>query len=477
MQQLSGLDASFLYLETPTAPMHVSGICIYDPSTAPGGEVRFKQIIEHYVARAHLARCLRQTVVTVPFGLDHPWWLNDESFDPEFHIRHLALPRPGDWRQLCIQVARLHARPLDRAHPLWESYVIEGLDGVSDLPPGCFAVFTKIHHAAIDGQTGNEIIKALHDLTPKTESSQPSEPWQVDSKPSTLGLLARAQLNALRQPFAFGKLLLNTAPDIVRKLIGLREGSLRVFPKAPRTRFNRTVSAHRVVEGVTISLNDVKAIKNSFDNVTVNDVALTVCGGALHHYLTAHDELPKESLVAMAPISVRTEVERQTAGNQVSFMLVNLHTEISDGRRRLLAVNADTRRAKELTSAIGARTMTDYSQFVPSTITGLAARVASQVGLANRIRPVFNCIVTNVPGPQVPLYQLGAKLVVNFGYLPMLDSCGLGHVINSYCGNINIGVTSCRKMMPDPAFYAKCLVRSFEELRQATVATPEPRVS
>ncbi len=477
MQQLSGLDASFLYLETPTAPMHVSGICIYDPSTAPGGEVRFKQIIEHYVARAHLARCLRQTVVTVPFGLDHPWWLNDESFDPEFHIRHLALPRPGDWRQLCIQVARLHARPLDRAHPLWESYVIEGLDGVSDLPPGCFAVFTKIHHAAIDGQTGNEIIKALHDLTPKTESSQPSEPWQVDSKPSTLGLLARAQLNALRQPFAFGKLLLNTAPDIVRKLIGLREGSLRVFPKAPRTRFNRTVSAHRVVEGVTFSLNDVKAIKNSFDNVTVNDVALTVCGGALHHYLTAHDELPKESLVAMAPISVRTEVERQTAGNQVSFMLVNLHTEISDGRRRLLAVNADTRRAKELTSAIGARTMTDYSQFVPSTITGLAARVASQVGLANRIRPVFNCIVTNVPGPQVPLYQLGAKLVVNFGYLPMLDSCGLGHVINSYCGNINIGVTSCRKMMPDPAFYAKCLVRSFEELQQATVATPEPRVS
>ncbi len=472
MQQLSGLDASFLYLETPTAPMHVSGICIYDPSTAPGGKVRFKQIIEHYVARAHLARCLRQTVVTVPFGLDHPWWLNDDSFDPEFHIRHLALPGPGDWRQLCIQVARLHARPLDRAHPLWESYVIEGLDGVNDLPPGCFAVFTKIHHAAIDGQTGNEIIKALHDLTPNTESPQPSEPWQVDSKPSTLGLLARAQLNALRQPFVFGKLLLNTAPDIVRQLIGSREGSLRGFPRAPRTRFNRTVSAHRVVEGVTLSLNDVKAIKNSFDNVTVNDVALTVCGGALHHYLSAHGELPRKSLVAMAPISVRTDAERQSAGNQVSSMLVALHTEIGDAQQRLLAVNRDTRRAKALSNAIGARTMTDYSQFVPSTITGLAARVASQVGLANRISPVFNCIVTNVPGPQVPLYQLGAKLVVNFGYLPMFDSCGLGHVINSYCGNVNIGVTSCREMMPDPVFYAKCLVRSFEELQQATEAPP-----
>ncbi len=253
MQQLSGLDASFLYLETPTAPMHVSGICIYDPSTAPGGEVRFKQIIEHYVARAHLARCLRQTVVTVPFGLDHPWWLNDESFDPEFHIRHLALPKPGDWRQLCIQVARLHARPLDRARPLWESYVIEGLDDVNGLRPGCFAVFTKIHHAAIDGQTGNEIIKALHDLTPDTESPQPSKSWQADSKPSTLGLLARAQLNALRQPFAFGKLLLNTTPDIVRQLIGSRDSSLRGFPKAPRTRFNSTVSAHRVVEGVCSS--------------------------------------------------------------------------------------------------------------------------------------------------------------------------------------------------------------------------------
>ena len=134
MQQLCGLDASSLYLETPTAPMHVSGNYIYDPSTAHGGKVRFKQIIEHYVARAQLARCLRQTVVTVPLGLDHPWWLNDESFDPEFHIRHPALSRPGDWRQLCIQVARLHARPLDRAHPMWESYVIEGLDGVNDLP-------------------------------------------------------------------------------------------------------------------------------------------------------------------------------------------------------------------------------------------------------------------------------------------------------------------------------------------------------
>jgi len=468
MQQLSGLDASFLYLETPTAPMHVSGICIYDPSTAPGGEVRFKQIIEHYVARAHLARCLRQTVITVPFGLDHPWWLNDESFDPEFHIRHLALPKPGDWRQLCIQVARLHARPLDRAHPLWESYVIEGLDGVVDLPPGSFAVFTKIHHAAIDGQSGNEIIKALHDLTPNTETTSPSESWQVDSKPSALGLLARAQLNALREPFAFGKVLLNTMPDMAKGLLGLREGSMRGFPMAPRTRFNGTVSPHRVVEGVTISLDDVKAIKNNFDNVTVNDVALAVCGGALHHYLTAHDELPGKSMVAMAPISVRTEAQRQSAGNQVSSMLVALHTEISDARERLLAVNADTRRAKALSNAIGARTMTDYSQFVPSTITGLAARLASQVGLANRIRPVFNCIVTNVPGPQVPLYQLGAKLIANYGFLPMFDSCGLGHVINSYCGKVNIGVTSCREMMPDPAFYAACLLRSFEELQQAT---------
>jgi WS/DGAT/MGAT family acyltransferase len=474
MQQLTGLDASFLYLETANAPMHISGLAIYEQSTAPGGKVRFKQIIENTAQRIKRLPSLTRRLANVPLGLDHPYWISDGSFDPEFHIRHIALPRPGDWRQLCILISRIHARALDRSHPLWELYVIEGLNNIPGYPKDCFAIFTKMHHAAVDGASGMEITAATHDLA--AVAPQQREPYAitVDEAPTTLGLLARAQLNTLKQPFRFISVARNTVPGFAKMYSRLRRGELSRVKDIPRTRFNDSVSPHRVFDAVAFPLQDVKDIKNAVPGATVNDVAITICGGALRKYLQAKGELPEQSLAAMAPINVRDDSEKGTGGNIVSTMTVRVRSDIENARERLEAVHEGTSQAKEYASAVGAKTMTDYTQFIPSTLTAQAARLASRWGLLNQMNPLYNCVITNVPGPQVPLYNTGARMIANFGTGPVQDGLGLFHVISSYCGDFTISATACREIMPDPEFYRECLEQSFTDLQAATL-TPIPK--
>jgi WS/DGAT/MGAT family acyltransferase len=460
------MDASFLYLETPNAPMHISGLAIYDQSTAPGGKVRFKEIIDNYAKRLRPLPPMTRKLVEVPFKLDHPYWVSDGSYDLEFHIRHLALPKPGDWRQLCILVARLQARPLDRNHPLWEVYVIEGLDNVEGIPKNSFAVFSKTHHAAIDGTSGMEMTAATHDLTPDYQAGQGPETIEVDSVPSKFELVARAQINNIKMPFRFISVARNTVPGIARAYNATRKGELRQVKNVPRTRFNGKVSPHRVFQAITVDLEDVKRIKNSVPGATVNDAALTIVGGALRKYLEKHGELPEQSLAAMAPVNLRSDKDK-TGGNIVSALTVELRTDIEDPIERLTAVHNSTKDAKEYSKAIGAKAMTDYSQFIPSTLTAQAAKLASSWGLMSRMKPTVNCVVTNVPGPPVPLYATGAKMVANYGTGPILDGVGLFQVISSYCGQFIISATSCRDMMPDPDFYRDCLMASFEELNVA----------
>ncbi len=469
MQQLSGLDASFLYLETPNSPMHISGLYIYTQETAPGKQVRFKQILESITARVQRMPTLSRRLKTVPLGLDHPYWVDDGHFDPEFHIRHVALPEPGDWRQLCILLSRIHARPLDRARPLWEIYVIEGLDRVEGYPKGSFALFSKMHHAAVDGTSGMEITAAIHDLDPKVKLESHDNWRDAEPEPSALSLLRRAQMNSLRQPLRFISVARNTVPGFAQAFMQLRRGELKRVGTVPRTRFNDNVSPYRVFNAVSLPLVDIKAIKNAVDGATVNDVAITIVGGALRRYLDAHKELPAESLVAMAPVNVRDKKEKGTGGNIVSTMSVKVRSDVEGSRDRLVAVHEGTHSAKELANAIGAKSMTDYSQFIPSTLTAQAARLASRWHLMNRISPIYNCVITNVPGPQVPIYCTGAKMLSNFGTGPAVDGLGLFHVISSYCGEFTISATSCREMMPDPEFYRDCLQDSFESLKRETI--------
>lgn len=469
MQQLSGLDATFINLETPNAPTHVGGVAIYDQSTAPGGQVTFKGILANVESRLHLSRCFRQKLVQVPFGFDHPYWIEDADFDLEFHVRHIALPKPGDWRQLCIQVARLHARPIDLARPVWEMYVIEGLDGVEDLPAGSFAIMTKIHHAAIDGVSGNEMISAIHDLAPEGSVAAPETPWVAESAPTLMELALRSAVNNVRQPFRFARILSVAAPPAIRTYLEQREKTDTPKSEIPRTRFNGRVSPHRVVEAITLSLADVKQIRKRVDGATVNDVILSVVGGALRRYLDHHDELPNGALSAFAPISTRTPEQMKTGGNQVSGMFVRLHTDEPDAIRRLEKVYETTVSSKEITKAVGARSMTDVTQTMPGALASISGRLVARTGLMSRLSPVANCVVTNVPGPQIPLYFTGAKLVANFGLGLPMEGIGLFHCVLSYNGAISIAVTACRAQMPDPEFYAECLEASFRELREAAV--------
>ncbi|MEY2926926.1 MAG: hypothetical protein RL367_1403, partial [Pseudomonadota bacterium] len=368
MEQLSGQDASFVYFETANTPMHIGSVGIYDPASAPGGFVRFKDILRHVGSRLDGARSFRQKLVRVPFDLDHPYWIEDADFDLEYHIRHIALPAPGDWRQLCIQVARLHARPLDLSKPLWEFIIIEGLDRIEGLPKGCFALVAKVHHAAIDGMSGVELSQAVHDTEPLPVADAAPSDWKGDGNPAIGELMFRTWVSSLRQPARFAKTLINSAPGLARlgRQVAGGDVSLQNAKLAPQTVFNAKVGPHRVFDGVPFALADIRAIKNVVPGATVNDVVLTIIGGGLRHYLHGHDALPEQSLSAMAPISVRAEGEKAALGNLVSAMVVNLGTQIADPLERLGYIHKEARNSKAMTNAVGARALTDYSQLIPS---------------------------------------------------------------------------------------------------------------
>jgi diacylglycerol O-acyltransferase / wax synthase len=470
MQQLSGQDAMFLYGEMQNTPMHIGPVLIYDPATAPGGLVRFKDILRTFNERMHRSPVFTRKLLNVSLGLDHPFWIDTGDIDMEFHVRHLALPKPGDWRQFCILIARLHARRLDRAHPLWEAYIIEGLDNVEGLPKGSFAMFLKIHHAAIDGATGVELMSALHDTAatvpaprPERASGRPAE------NPGELEVLRRVAGNMLRQPFGLLQMIGKSLPAWRRVQEAKKDNRLRSLGDKERTRFNARVSPHRVFGAVNFDLGEVLAIRRSVEGVTVNDVMLAIVGGALRDYLQVKGELPEKSLVSGAPVNVRTEQEKGSGGNVVSMMAIALRTDVAEPLERLRLVHEEAVNSKAYMNAVGARLLTDWSNRMPAQVTALGFRAASATGMLTSSKPVFNTIVTNVPGPQTPLYMAGARVLRSFGAGPCMDGMGLFHVVTSYAGQIAVSFQSCRDMMPDPGFYEMCLQESFAALKEAAL--------
>jgi diacylglycerol O-acyltransferase / wax synthase len=469
MQQLSAQDASFIYSETPNAHMHIAMLSLYDQSTAPNGRVRFRDILRNVERRLHLAKCFRRRLIEVPGDTDHPYWIEDKNFDLEFHVRHVALPPPGDWTQFCRQAARLHSYPLDRSKPLWEMTVISGLRAIEGVPESAFGLLLKIHHAAIDGASGAALTEVLNDLqaTPG-EIPPPQTAWSGEPEPASFDLMSRSALNNLLQPFRAAEVWSQTVPALRRAAETFRSAAVDRVGPVPRTRFNGRVTPHRVFDGRRYDLEDCRRIKRAVEGATINDVILTVVGGALRRYLTDKGELPDTSLIAMAPINVRTTDEKNSEGNKVAGMLASLGTHIGQPADRLAAVRDSTHNSKLFASAIGARLMTDYSHFIPARVAALAARLYTSSGMAARSDPAFNCVVTNVPGPATPLYMSGARLDRTFGMGPISDGVGLIFPVFSYCGGITVSVCGCRETLPDPERLAANLDDSFDELKYAT---------
>ncbi len=474
MRQLQGMDSSFVALESPNSPMHIGSVLIYNPETAPDGFVRFKDILAFMESRMRLSKTMRQRLVRVPFDLDYPYWVEDPDFDLEYHVRHVALPKPGDWRQLCILAARIHARPLDLTRPPWEFTVVEGLDEVRNYPKGCFAFITKVHHAAIDGMSGIDLMEAMHTLTPSTAPPEKPDDWRPEKVPGPVELLGKSYMNALLNPLKQAQVAAQAVPGIASAIKGLISKDFKLTSDyvPPRTRLNRTISSHRVVEGRSFSLDEFKSIRALVPGAKVNDVALAVIGGALHKYLSSKDDLPKTTLTAMAPISVRSSQEKGDMGNQVAAMIAPLGTHIADPAERLSYVHDKTSNSKAMTNAMGARRMTEVSKVNPLFYMALGAQLFSRVGLAHKYAMPYNTVVTNVPGPPVHIYSAGARLEsMALSLICLTDGLGLAHVVQSYVDEAYISFTACRNIVPDPEFYSQCLQDSFDEMLAAARGT------
>ncbi|RLQ21310.1 wax ester/triacylglycerol synthase family O-acyltransferase [Seongchinamella sediminis] len=471
MQQLSGQDAMFLHAEIDGLPQHIGGVSIYDQSTAPGGKVRFKQILAMLERRLHLSPIFRRKLAFVPGNLGRPYWVEDPDFDLEYHVRHIALPKPGDWRQLCILAARIHSVPLRRDKPMWEMYVIEGLNNVEGYPPGCFGVLVKVHHCAMDGATGTQFMNIVHDLTPETTDRGNPPAWIVE-RPSKARMLGRAYLDAWRKPGQALDFIKESVPAVMRVRKGRKAGSIHFLEDKQATRFQGKISRHRVVDARKFDFEAIRAIKNSCPGATVNDTMLTIVSGAMRKYLMDKDELPEESLVTGCPIDVRSPEDRAAGGNMVGFMNVSLRSDLEDPAERLAAIHEESLSAKAYAEALGPRFAVDLTDVLPGNVLSLAIRTAAATGLSEA-SVMFNTIVTNVPGTPHQLYLCGAELVDSISLGPLLPNVGLFQIVYSSVqdkkGSVVLSFTACRDMMPDPEFYAQCLQESFDELYAATV--------
>lgn len=455
MERLSGLDASFLYLETPTLHMHVAMTLTFDPSTVPGG-YSFDRMKQKIAERLPCAPVFRRRLVEVPFRLSHPVWIDDPAFDLDYHVRLAAVPRPGGLRELADLAGDITGHQLDRSRPLWEMWIVEGLEHDH------IGLIAKMHHSTVDGVSGAELLSVLFDLEPHVPTPA-REPGEQDGQgggttagervPSGLELMTQAMLARSTRPLEITQDMVRTGYRVlnVRRIrlgSGGRTRAKAALPlSAPRTSFNAALTRRRSVTFTAVGLDDVKRVKNA-TGTTVNDVVLAVCTGALRSFLTAGDELPDRPLVAVVPVSVRPDTDAPKGSNQVSSMFVQLPVDLDHPIDRLMAINEGTKGAKEEHNALGADTLQNWAEHSTPNVFATAARLYSRMRLADRHRPIANLVISNVPGPDFPLYLAGAELQAGFPLGPVMDGMGLNITIMSYRGVLYWGMIACPECIP-----------------------------
>lgn len=462
MERLSGLDASFLYLETPSQLLHVCGLIIVDGSTIEGG-YSFDKIKEELSSRVTAMPGFRRKLQDSLLNLDHPVWVDADDFDIDHHFHRVAVPDPGGKKELAELCAHIAGQPLNRTRPLWEMWVIEG------LADGHVAVMSKMHHATVDGITGANMMSQLCSLTPETPPLDPDLVSQRTGGADIVSLAASGIKTFVGRPMRLFQIIPGTVSVVPRWISRARAGRAMPVPfSAPRTSFNGTITGHRTIAYTQVTLDDVKKVKKAFD-VKVNDVVLAMVSGALRKYLAGNDELPESPLIGMVPVSVRGKSDRPGT-NQVTGMFTDLATNIEDPAERIEYIAEHSDIAKEHKDAISASLMQDWAQFAAPNTFAVAMRAYASLCLAERHPVVHNLVISNVPGPPVPLYFLGARIDGMYPLGPVFHGAGLNVTVMSLDGSLNIGLIACRELSPDLWDLAEDMSESLQDLLDAADA-------
>ncbi|WP_051551768.1 WS/DGAT/MGAT family O-acyltransferase [Nocardioides sp. URHA0020] len=467
MERLSGLDASFLYLETPAQLMHVCGVIVLDPGTMPEGYTfgGFRAEIDRRVRDVpEFTRRLRR----VPLGLDHPIWVHDRHFDIDRHVHRLALPSPGGKAELAELTGHLAGLPLDRSRPLWEMWVIEGYE--SDR----VVVFMKMHHATVDGVSGSNLLSHLCSLEADAPPMTGAARLQPVREPGQGELLGRAIVNTVTRPLNVVRLAAPSAQLVTRTIGRVRAGTAMAAPfSAPRTSFNGTITGRRAIALADLPIADIREVKSA-TGTTVNDVVLAVAGGALRAYLLDRGELPSSSLLATVPVSVREESRHSGGANKVSALFAKLGTDTEDPLERLWDLAERNKNAKEHHQAISADSLQDWAEFAAPRTFGLAVRAYAGLRLPEKHPVVHNLVISNVPGPPVPLYFMGARIEGLYPLGPVFHGAGLNITVMSNNGQVHVGIIACQESMPDVADLVRRFPVELAALKAAVVAEETP---
>lgn len=467
MQALSGLDAAFLFLETNKVPMHIGGVAVLEST------LQFEDFKAFLEERVHTVPRLTEKLVESPLNVDRPHWSYDEDFDLNLHIHRTALPRPGGWAELRYLASKVFSLKLDRDRPLWEFTFVEGIDTIPQVPKGSVALISKIHHSAFDGKSGAALMSMLFDISPKPRPIKAPKERSKAKSPSPVSMLTKGAFNLASRTTKLPGLLWETGKATVKanyisKVHGIDMPTLPFT--APPTRFNDVAGPERIWDSSILDLGRVKAIRKAVKDATLNDVVLAICAGGLRKYLEEKGELPEKPLVAMVPVSTRTDDQANDMGNQVTAMYIQLATDEADPIKRLQTIHVNTMIGKLYHEAVDAESLMGFAEVIPFGLAGVAARYYSRANIAKKHNPIFNLIITNVPGPQIPLYMAGHKLHVNMGTAPIIDGMGLIMPVFSYNGSISISSTSATNMMPDMNVFARHVRDSANELEAAALA-------